>query len=135
LLIYKSRPIYTYHRDITKPGLQAQDHAIIYTEKPVTYQGETLQKKAIKVMPSNPREKLDPRSRLNYAQIYTIEFNVRVIFIGRVDKTHHEQVLATYLETHGLSSQVPSNDSRDIYQDTRYASVSGTSSQFVGTYM
>lgn len=43
---------------------------------------------------SSKREKLDPTSRLNYAKVYTIEYNVKVLFIGGVDPKQRHQVLA-----------------------------------------
>lgn len=67
----------------TKRGVQAEDHAVIYTSRPVLLEGENqMTKKPIKVEMYNPRDKLDHASRLNYAKVYTIECNVKVHFIG-----------------------------------------------------
>jgi hypothetical protein len=96
------RPILTYgEQATTKRGVKPQHHAIIYTEaphkrskwgKPAPKLGrpkeiageERLEKKAIRVVPLQPDQQLHPCSRLNYAKLYTIEYNVKVCFIGRI---------------------------------------------------
>jgi len=135
-LIVQYRPIHTYQkRGVLKPGLQTQDHAIIYSsDKPVRKDGEYLIKKSIKVKIDNPRDKLAPESRLNYAKIYvsrygsflfvtlllqrharigkansfesfkTIEFNVKVHFIGRVHNDHEQRLYQDYIATQNLGS-------------------------------
>lgn len=69
-----------------KPGVKAEYHAMIYTgrEVPSPLQGEQLVMRAVKMEPSSPEEKLDPKSRVNYAKVYTIEHNIRVYFIGKI---------------------------------------------------
>jgi hypothetical protein len=82
------RPILTYKRQgTTKPGIKHDDHAIIYTTEnpPEPVPGESLLLNPIRVIPKTPRDKLEPQSRLNYAKIYTVEHNVKVLFIGQVD--------------------------------------------------
>ncbi|PMD67526.1 uncharacterized protein K444DRAFT_494050, partial [Hyaloscypha bicolor E] len=80
-------PIKTYGGQGTrKAGAQALHHAVIYSGKEVVDKGENLIKKAVRVEMSSPREKLDSASRINYARVYTIEYNVKVLFIGRVIK-------------------------------------------------
>jgi Family of unknown function (DUF6590) len=51
---------------------------------------------------SSPREKLDPASRINYAKMYTIEYNVKVFFIGSVHHKQRHQVLADLQNTLGM---------------------------------
>ncbi|KAH8744526.1 hypothetical protein BGZ57DRAFT_291368 [Hyaloscypha finlandica] len=90
-------PVMTYQRQgLTKHGAQPEHHAAIYSEKPVTYEDEGLTKKPIRVEMSNPKEKLDPISRINYAKVYTIEYNVKVYFIGRVHEDYLHQLIADY---------------------------------------
>lgn len=69
-----------------KPGVKAEYHAMIYTgrEVPSPLPGEQLVKRAVRMEPSSPEEKLDPKSRVNYAKVYTIEHNIRVCFIGKI---------------------------------------------------
>jgi hypothetical protein len=78
---------------------------VIYSDEEVEYKGENLTKKAIRVEMTTPKEKLDPASRINYAKPYTIEFNVKVFFIGRVHHKYRHQVLADYQNTQALPSQ------------------------------
>ncbi|KAG4432907.1 hypothetical protein IFR05_011600 [Cadophora sp. M221] len=84
-------PINTYSRQgVTKKGIIAEDHTIIYSEK-----------KAIH------RHKLDERSRLNYAKHYTVEYNVKVCLIGKVDKTSEWQLNADYNAMHPPLTEPP----------------------------
>jgi hypothetical protein len=95
---YFRRPILTYRgQGTTKRGVKAQDHAIIYTEenrqkgqrgkKAKEIPGEEkLIHKPIRVVPKSARDQLDPLSRLNYGKIYTVEYNVKVCFIGQIHK-------------------------------------------------
>ena len=52
------------------------------------------------MIPDNPREKLDPASRMNYAKIYTVEHNVKVYFIGRIAPKYEQQVVIDYNRIH-----------------------------------
>jgi hypothetical protein len=78
---------------------------VIYSGEKIEYKGENLTKKAIRVKMFTPREKLDEASRINYAKVYTIEYNVKVFFIGEVDQAHRHQVLADYRNTQSVSMQ------------------------------
>jgi hypothetical protein len=73
----------------TKPGVIADDHAVIYTvdQAPEPLEGETgIHKRPVRVETFNNREKLAPQSRVNYSKLYTVEHNVKVLFIGRIHK-------------------------------------------------
>jgi hypothetical protein len=74
------------YQGTNKPGVKAEYHAMIYTgrEVPSSLPGEQLVRRAVRVEPSSPEEKLDPKSRVNYAKVYTIEHNIRVCFIGKI---------------------------------------------------
>lgn len=95
-------PIMTYGgQGCGKRGVQALDHAIIHTSQPVYVDGEPdLTKLPILVEPINPQHRLDPASRLNYAKVYTIEFNVKVWFIGKIAKDSEWKVVAAYNDAH-----------------------------------
>jgi hypothetical protein len=94
-------------RATTKPGSQGWDHAVIYTKDPVLYEGEDIRKKPIRAIPRTPRDKLAPQSRLNYAKVYTIEYNVKVLFIGEVHKDYLHQLRADYNNTQGYYLDEP----------------------------
>jgi len=91
-----SRSIMTYGgRGTTKGGVNPDNHAIIYTEKPVLLEGETkLAKQAIRVKPYSPQYKLEDASRLNYAKAYTVEYDVKVWFIGEVHQDSTWKLIA-----------------------------------------
>ncbi len=90
---------------MTKAGAQAHHHAAIYSSDEVVQKGENLTKRGIKVDMFVPNEKLDPASRINYAKVYTIEYNVKVFFIGRVALEYVTRLLGDYQSTHGLNFQ------------------------------
>jgi hypothetical protein len=95
----------TYSRQgANKGGVHAEHHAIIYTDKePSPLPGERekgLTRVPIRVSPSQPRHKLDPTSRLNYAKLYTVEYNVKVWFIGRIHPRSEPQITADYNHVH-----------------------------------
>jgi len=94
---------------------------VIYSNKEVEYPGENLIKKAIRVEMTTPKEKLDPASRINYAKVYTIEYNVKVFFIGKVHAKSRHQILADYQITQSLPTHEPGNDYDDSstgYEDS-----------------
>jgi len=106
----------TYKYQATnKPGVKPQDHAIIYTEdknkkgeKPTEAPGEEkLLNKPIRMDPKTVRDQLDPRSRLNYAKIYTVEYNVKVCFIGSI----HAKSVDNFCRAYNLKHQpLPEGD-------------------------
>lgn len=95
-------PILTYGGQGTlKKGVHASDHAVIYTGKSPTLKGkERITKRAIRMVPSDPRHKLDSASRINYAKLYTVEHNVKVQFIGSIAQKYEQQVVTDYNATH-----------------------------------
>ncbi|KAH8751896.1 hypothetical protein BGZ57DRAFT_728116, partial [Hyaloscypha finlandica] len=98
-------PILTYSgQGVRKRGVHAEHHAIIYSgKKPVAFRGEKekgLEMRSIKFSPDNPRHRLDDASRLNYAKTYTVEYNVKVWFIGKVSADSEWQVRTGYNRVH-----------------------------------
>jgi len=88
------RPIHTYrNRGLGKGGIKLEDHAIIYTSSPAP-KDDGVDKEPIQVVPKTPRDKLLVGSCLNYAKIYTVEHNVKVLFIGEIEK-HSQRRLIT----------------------------------------
>ncbi len=99
-------PILTYgYRGVLKPGVHVETHTVVYssqTDGPYYLAGEEklLTKKPIKLDMKDPSEKLDPLSRLNYAKTYTVEHNVKVLFIGKVADYHKQEVVVAFNNTH-----------------------------------
>lgn len=87
-----------------KKGVHANEHAIIWTDKaPVMFKGEDkkgMTKAPIRVAPFSSRHKLDEASRLNYAKLYTVEYNVKVWFVGRIHQDSEYQLTADYNVEH-----------------------------------
>ena len=96
-------PIVTYgFQGVLKNGVRPEDHAIVYSGKNEVLEGEgklPLQK-PIRIETKDASQKLDPRSRLNYAKLYTVEHNVKVFFIGRVARSHEQEVIRAYNNAH-----------------------------------
>lgn len=113
----------TYKKQATiKKGVKPQDHAIIYTEdknrkgeKPTEAPGEEkLQNKPIRMDSKTARDQLDPLSRLNYAKIYTVEYNVKVCFIGSI----HGKSVDNFCKAYNLKHQpLPVGDSVEFEDD------------------
>ncbi|PVH71178.1 hypothetical protein DL98DRAFT_435672, partial [Cadophora sp. DSE1049] len=90
-------PILTYGGQGTlKTGVKAKDHAIIYTGTPAIFKGEKLELDPIKMDPNSSRDKLDQASRINYAKIYTVEHNVKVHFIGKLEKSSRRKFMTDF---------------------------------------
>lgn len=58
------------------------------------------------MIPDNPRERLDPTSRMNYAKLYTVEHNVKVLFIGKIAPEDEQSLVLDYNRFHGLLKDV-----------------------------
>lgn len=90
--------IHTYDADDQALNQHPEHQAIIYTDshKPhLTAGGNTLPNPAIQVKRDGPEE-LPQGSRLDYSDIFIIEHNVRVAFIGQVTRTCFPQFAKTY---------------------------------------
>ena len=99
-------PILTYgNQGVLKRGVHPEDHAVVYSSKsegPYVLEREKglMTKHPIRVEVIKETHKLDPLSRLNYAKLYTVEHNVKVLFIGKVAKNYERDVRYSYMETH-----------------------------------
>jgi len=77
-------------RGVSKSGFSKADreaHTIIYMSdtEPTKLPGESqMNKKPIAVDKSSPDQKLLPSSRLNFAKIHTVGWNVKVMDVGTV---------------------------------------------------
>jgi len=66
--------------------------------------------------PRTHRDQLDPTSRLNYAKIYTVEYNVKVSFIGKIHKNSMKSFSRDYNLTHLPLPEGEHNDYSDESQ-------------------
>ncbi|KAL4878018.1 hypothetical protein BJY04DRAFT_120958 [Aspergillus karnatakaensis] len=74
-------------RGVSKRGVDESTHAIVYLRGrlPTSSSSERpMIKEPLEVAPDRPDETLDPMSRINFAKIYTVEHNVKVLPIGRI---------------------------------------------------
>lgn len=85
----------------TKTGVHAEDHTIIYTGNvAVKMKKEKIEKQAIRMYPFLARHKLHQASRINYAKVYTVEYNVKVQFVGIIAPKHQQRMVIDYNLTH-----------------------------------
>lgn len=96
--------------------MEAGNYAVLYSgERPVTFEGEREKDmaKSIRMIPSKTCHNLDDRSRLHYAEPFTIEYNVKVWFIGEVCPDSERQLVTDYKRVN------PSLDRRRVSSDTQ----------------
>jgi hypothetical protein len=118
-------PILTYgNQGVLKRGVHPEDHAVVYSvysskldNRPYILEREKglMTKHPIRVEVIKEAHKIDPLSRLNYAKLYTVEHNVKVLFIGKVAKNYEQYVKLGYNEAHppfdpGPLSYKPNDD-------------------------
>ncbi|KAF2179458.1 hypothetical protein K469DRAFT_741647 [Zopfia rhizophila CBS 207.26] len=86
-------PVFTYGgRATLKPGVEADEHAIVYTvgQQPTKLEGEAeFEKLPIGVLPPTSNDAytghpLDPASRIYFVIFHAIQYNVKVKDMGKV---------------------------------------------------
>jgi hypothetical protein len=102
-------PIFTYRgRATTKPGVQAKEHGVIYSEgqSPQLIQGETgITKASIGVVMAHSQTNLDVASRVYYGIHHPIQYNVKVKEIGQVVQSHLPTLIGNWKEEDDAETQ------------------------------
>jgi hypothetical protein len=104
------------HKGLLKHGVHPEDHTVVYSSKtdgPYFRKGEEklLKKnKPIRFDMKDGSEKLDPFSRMNYTKTYTVEHNVKVYFIGRVNRKHEHELAKAFNQANPLLELPPYHD-------------------------
>lgn len=99
-------PIVSYgSQGVGKRGVVKSEHAIIYTgervplptmeERPKRDE-EPMRPRAIRVVPDDPINKLDPMSRIDFAKVHTIQHNIKVKPYGTVHQHSEEPLLSQF---------------------------------------
>ena len=91
---------------------------------------ERITKQSIRMVPENPRFKLDAASRMNYAKVYTVEHNTKVQFIGRISSKYTQQLADDYNRVHQPISDVGTSKQESSQATYSYAQGGST----VGSY-
>jgi hypothetical protein len=83
-------PISTYRGKGVTNRPDAKHHSIIYdtTKVPAALPGEQLEKYDIQMERADGCDPLAASSRINYAQTYTVQHNVKVKGIGKISGVH-----------------------------------------------
>jgi hypothetical protein len=99
-------PINTYgNRGLAKPGFtkeEVRSHTIIHmagSPPAKTAEMSLMTKMPIIVNPSDSSQKLSPMSRLNFGKVYTVEHNIKVMDIGKVDTTSMPYLVTYFNES------------------------------------
>ena len=90
-----SSPIQSYRlKGISKPGVDPTRHAIVFSkkddpgpskqEKAVLAHNRVAMKQSIRVVPDQLTEMLDPMSRINYSELYTVQYRAKVKPMGSI---------------------------------------------------
>ena len=105
--------INTYGRQGTKKrGVIPKDHAVVYDSrsgKPPPPPGEKMTKEALPIIVETVGESIDPMSRINFARVYTVEHNVKVLKVGRI-KPDHISRLRKYWKSSFLGIMDPASE-------------------------
>ena len=88
-----------------------------------------MSKKPIRIELTAPSDKLDPLSRLNYAKTYTVEHNVKVLFIGRVAGNYEQEVATAFNSVH---PPLNSSSSNSAYYTIAVAGAAGATGLVLG---
>ncbi|KAF2802502.1 uncharacterized protein BDZ99DRAFT_576869 [Mytilinidion resinicola] len=104
-------PVHTYgNRGTAKPGITPGDHAAsVLVDGSYTLQDseEELTKAPIHVVRENLAVSIDPASRINFAKVYTVDYNLRVKNIGRIHPPDLKHFEARFTETFNVSVNIP----------------------------
>jgi hypothetical protein len=112
-------PLLTYSgRGTGKARIKGHEHAAVFTgSKAVLAPGEAKNglRPPLRVIPDRVEGELDPMTRLNYAKLYTVEYNVKVRFIGRVDPRSMPDLVKGYNITHQAVWEPSDEDHSRVY--------------------
>ncbi|KAH6673471.1 hypothetical protein B0J14DRAFT_49551 [Halenospora varia] len=106
-------PLYTYSgQGASKADIRVQDHALVYDSSKEDSKGPTeqgLEKDPFPIVVEDPEESIDAMTRMNFAQVYTIQHNVKVAKIGRIAKDHLGRLDEYFVESIVSTGRAPSS--------------------------
>ena len=120
-------PLYTYSGQGTaKSDARAQDHAAAYAigSAPADREGhlpphllrvEKLDKVPFPIIVEERDEYIDPMTRINFGQVFTIQHNLTIARIGRIPDSHLAVLNQYFVES--IVGQ-PSETPEDVVEDT-----------------
>jgi len=97
-------PISTYGgQGAAKRDVRAEDHAIVYpTDDPEPDSDENLSKEPFGIIIEEPGETIDPKSRIDFGKVYTVEHNLKVMNVGRIHSADKNRLLRYFNESMGM---------------------------------
>jgi hypothetical protein len=95
-------PLNTFsHQGTEKDRIRAEDYAAVYSMggKPQTGAFEKMTKQPFPIIIEDPKERIDPMSRLNFGQVHTIQHNLKVLRMGRIPDEYLSLLNKYFLQT------------------------------------
>ncbi|KAH6717286.1 hypothetical protein BKA61DRAFT_601439 [Leptodontidium sp. MPI-SDFR-AT-0119] len=98
-------PLYTYGgQGVSKPDVRAEDHVAIQictTDRPPNPQSSNGNsgKDLLGVIIENADERIDPMTRINFGQVFTIQHNLKVAKVGRIHPVDIERLNKYFIES------------------------------------
>jgi hypothetical protein len=100
--------INTYNKQrASKLGAQSKDYAAVYASdgKAQWSPDEGLEKTPFPIIVEDPDETIDPRFRLNFGRVYTVEHNIKVLKVGRIPTEYLADLDNYFIRTLNVSQQ------------------------------
>jgi hypothetical protein len=127
-------PIATYGgKGVAKRGVVKSEHGIIYTGKnipipdrkelPTALNEEGMRSEPIQVDPDSPIDRLDPKSRINFAAVSTVHHNIKVKSMGKVNQKSIRVLLQHF---HNVWFAPRPGSSRNLYSRNQQGSAAAT---------
>jgi hypothetical protein len=102
-------PLSTYSgQGAAKSDVRAQDHAAAYAVgyaganpegRPKLHPLEKLNMQPFPIIVEEPDERIDPMTRINFGQVFTIQHNLKIARIGRIPKSHFALLDQYFVDT------------------------------------
>jgi len=100
-------PIQTYQkRGTTKSRINVENHAIVYaagSEPKLLPEEESLAMGSFQIVMEDKSVTIDQSSRLNFGKVYTVEHNIKVRNVGKINKESLPRLKAALVKSMGVS--------------------------------
>lgn len=136
-------PIATYNgQGVSKSAIIKSEHAIVHTTKtaPEPLPGERptrgeapMLPQSIRVDVDNKYDKLDSTSRINFGKVYSVEYNIRVRSLGKVNRDSMQCFCYYFISVIGKSLVQTANVNTSLKAANPAALLHGNSDGWKGT--
>jgi hypothetical protein len=124
-VLKRTRPINTYNRQgVSKHGVAKWQHAIAFSsrsepavaaeERPRAGEGGGMMP-GIRIVPRSKWDKMDPKSRIDFGRVYTVEHNVKVYDFGDVHYSYLKRLIDQWLSVIRPDSGISHNRGQESH--------------------